>query len=662
MSPWSRRPEPFVYPYSFVRLGKPAPREASRGQERFEGLCGRITCKLKTITPLCIPDSEGAALQGDHWTLRFFRIDGEAAIPGSSLKGAIRSIFETITQSAFSVLDTGAVSHRLRLKEDDDAPAVLEQFRPVVVLRLPDGDEPGEVGEFEDVAWVANTAIEQVAPGSTRVQPGRESPAEGLPWPAGGPTGVIHITGLLPTKYRNAHFVFPRGLSLAAFKRGEFPSEARRKLPSAVAGTYDEMRTDLKYPVLRKGQLLYARVRGDEITAVADARVPRIGYERSIGETLANSGTDFLPPTSVDRLDPASRVFGVVTAEGRGDDAACGGLLRFSTARPLGALSPADFDTEVTLRILGQPHPTAAAFYLQHQQDSGQASSPDEIKPFMKGREVHRSVLYDDVDDNGDPLALLRGRKHYWHHPQAATERSEYDWTQDRWGLVARQNWGRTRRTNQNATVELLREGRAMTFRIDFEGLRDWELGALLWSLRPEWPERDLAIRLGRGKPLGLGAVLIQTQVQIIERERWYRSLDAHRPTDATEAQKGEWQRAFYAWLAQSQGAPLPEGGTRPDQLLQAVAEIPFWQDVLALLDTAGPPRFAGQSAPPPVRYPRFYAGDQAAGREQDKQVRKRTFNWFKPFKDGHRDPTEAYVPLATGVARFPMKGEKDPR
>lgn len=115
----------FLNPYNFVRyLDQPV--KASDGphlfrrcqpppHDRFTGLSGRITCRLANIAPLFISDPHGMEkddINDGHKKYRFFQIDGRKFIPGSSLRGMVRSVYEAATNSCFAVLDNRRLSYR----------------------------------------------------------------------------------------------------------------------------------------------------------------------------------------------------------------------------------------------------------------------------------------------------------------------------------------------------------------------------------------------------------------------------------------------------------------------------------------------------------------------------------------------------------------------
>lgn len=85
-------------PYDFVRLvGKGPDRKPARLHQKFHSLNGRMKCTLTARVPLFVPRAQAfrAERSRAHETLTFFR-DAQRCpvIPGTSLKGVIRSVAE----------------------------------------------------------------------------------------------------------------------------------------------------------------------------------------------------------------------------------------------------------------------------------------------------------------------------------------------------------------------------------------------------------------------------------------------------------------------------------------------------------------------------------------------------------------------------------------
>lgn len=118
----------FLNPYNFVRYLPPhrattdddastqlMGRTVPPPHDRWVGLSGSISCALEVMTPLFVSDTEGvqATSQNGHYSYRFFRIGDRKAIPASSLRGVIRSVFAAATNSCFANLGGEQLSYRL---------------------------------------------------------------------------------------------------------------------------------------------------------------------------------------------------------------------------------------------------------------------------------------------------------------------------------------------------------------------------------------------------------------------------------------------------------------------------------------------------------------------------------------------------------------------
>jgi len=93
-----------VDPYGFVRLvGRPH-RLPAHPHHRFEGHSGRLICTLTAKTSLFVYNPKFARPAGrGHEQASFPVYNGQATIPGSSLKGVIRSVAEAVEASCFTL-------------------------------------------------------------------------------------------------------------------------------------------------------------------------------------------------------------------------------------------------------------------------------------------------------------------------------------------------------------------------------------------------------------------------------------------------------------------------------------------------------------------------------------------------------------------------------
>jgi CRISPR-associated protein (TIGR03986 family) len=118
--PSGRDPDRFLNPYNFVRPLAYPKNEAGLGTDarllgrcppppldRYISLSGRIDCTLTTATPVFVSDSHEIQREGEHRTFRFSRVGSRPVIPGTALRGPVRSVFEAVTNSCWEHVDGG---------------------------------------------------------------------------------------------------------------------------------------------------------------------------------------------------------------------------------------------------------------------------------------------------------------------------------------------------------------------------------------------------------------------------------------------------------------------------------------------------------------------------------------------------------------------------
>ena len=151
----------FLNPYNFVRLlDAPRPKDNVLGScsppphDRYIGLTGRITCTVEAITPLFISDSHAIQVETvrvndkdvKHHTYRFFQLDDQPALPASSLRGMVRSVFETVTNSCFVTTDQDPLSYHFNSRRAPWlVPARVEHDGDEWRLRLLTGTTPLQI-------------------------------------------------------------------------------------------------------------------------------------------------------------------------------------------------------------------------------------------------------------------------------------------------------------------------------------------------------------------------------------------------------------------------------------------------------------------------------------------------------------------------------------
>lgn len=106
-----------INPYHFVRLGS----DVSRKKPECGTQTGVIRCHLKATQPLCIPDMPKSKMimtndtdhpNQEHRKVPFFKVGEKPVIPGSELRGMIRSAFEALSNSCLSVNNNNDLTAR----------------------------------------------------------------------------------------------------------------------------------------------------------------------------------------------------------------------------------------------------------------------------------------------------------------------------------------------------------------------------------------------------------------------------------------------------------------------------------------------------------------------------------------------------------------------
>ncbi|MBI3960151.1 MAG: TIGR03986 family CRISPR-associated RAMP protein [Chloroflexi bacterium] len=606
----SREQYRFLNPYNFVRyLPEPisAPDDpnaqllgccAPPPHDRYVGLSGRITCQLETMTPLFIADSHEVKTtkvkladgrEVEHKSYRFFQYDGKDAIPATSLRGMIRSLFEAVTNSPFSVFDGGA---RLEYRID---PAEARRFKPGIVQSLPADGRPGVVALCEEAKIgayyedpVANVlddlwhcgeeAWAIVGKTKNNVVKVETLSRDTL---AGSQVhrGWVKVTGRTIDSKRNESFFYFEGDASKA-KTVSFDAERESDLNAILHAQLHERKQDFHSQIqserLSPGNLVYVeldRADNTQVYNIALARVARLRYRHTIGNLVPGH---LKPSERYDQLDIAARLFGWVRASGeedRRERVAYAGRVQLTHAVLTEDGDKGVYADELALAILGEPKPTTTLFYLRKK--DGEWSEEQRKNPGAA-----ESIGYDGPN-------VLRGRKIYRHHG-SALNRLEYE--------RAGEN-----RDHQNRSVRGVRgPGNIFEFTIDFHNLAPLELGALLWTLNLS--DEGCYFRLGYAKPLGFGSIRMPAEKKIELRDfsQRYQSLDASGWRVATPNEKSVWLERFESAMRRRYGHPI--------------RDLPNIKDLIALL---GDPK---QSQPAHIHYPRVDTKPDPEGKN---------FEWF---------------------------------
>lgn len=656
----------FLNPYNFVRalevrnprstplLGRCAPPP----HDRFVGLTGRVICRLTATTPLFISDSEGIEEEPVgrgkiHRGYRFFREpEGNAAIPGTSLRGAVRSIFEATTNSCFAhfagnkrlsyhllpELALRLIPARVRNVNERWELELLPGTTPVTPNQRPSGPQYAAWVHVYDSLQRSKTVVQSATTPYARrkklslagYQHGEQCQA--IVEPVKHPRrnfefwNVVHLTKLgqsIPNPTGNQRLVIGRlcitnqNIENKHDERLFFTTQQHQpiELSDDVRKKYEELIADYQE---RHSDKANTRNRPES----PDGREPALSrfilertgrHEAKLRDgdlvyAMLEDGprgvftVKFIVPVSVPRVGFRRKIGALLHPEGLAKCLEYNDLC--PACRTFGWVW-GDDDPEKKMPDLDMPTAYASRLCFSHAiltQDAGKFDAtlvilstpkPTTYRFYLRPRHGKPQDGLDDhrVDYDNDGQ-ILRGRKVYRHHGGKLNPQ-EYQSVNGA-------------KSDQNRTVRgVQKAGSVFEFSVNFENLAPVELGALLWCLRLEgWNHR-----IGYAKPLGFGSAQIEIlEVSLLDAATRYASFD--RKKNCWSNKTPDWQD----WVDIFKEAMAARYGMPFDRLENI-------RDIKALLSAA---------PPYPVHYPRSTREPQAEGKQ---------YEWFVGNKRGGQDP-----------------------
>lgn len=499
----------FVNPYNFIRF----PEHKAKAYEDKDVHTGVIEYTIKTKTPLFIPNSSNMNAYDKDATdkaLDFFSYDSlkgktnyreyhEPVIPGSELHGMVRSIYEAITKSCMSVLNS----------EERPAKRTGEIFKPGLIYR----DKNGQLSlvEAEDclyqekqkngqnVTFNATFRTDKFVEGQ-KVFFKKKNRGENIKPIAinvsaqsvnQSATSGYLIKGMSGPKKHNAHIFIPlrkkvknigksdiEGLKMVILNYQSQPNceksyKQYEKQLSVFLANKDENYFPVYYSELVQGE--------NRALYLSPAAITKEISHHDIG-TLAG---EFVSCKFIEERCPGCDLFGMV---GKSNTESKASKIRFSDAK----VSKKDslemyYDASVQLPELSSPKLGNTEFYLKRPENAYFWT----YDYFIQGE----GKLKLDA-------ASLRGRKFYWNQPDMQYPKN----------VVG---------TKRNVTVRPVKEENKFCGKVFFNRISGKQLRQILWILncgdRSE-QENDIVFKLGAAKPLGFGSVQL-TVTDVKERK-----------------------------------------------------------------------------------------------------------------------------------------------
>jgi len=504
-------------PYNFVSLNDHVVRaqdipDFNKYHENMNS--GYIELSIKTLTPLYIGDKKEDS--------EFFNIGGNPKIPGSSIRGMIRTLVEIVSYGKFKFFD----DKRLYYRAIGDGSSLGRSYRHhfqdgkhsdqnvglslkvhsgimkkngnkyvIYPSRKINGIQYYRIGNFEIDVNPRHFQVDNITVNLFDFQE--------IYFKTVNESIHSHRNGRIFLKYALVKEI--SDTPLEGYKKGYLRSSGyiKDKYMQWIINEPEDRSIDVKETVIKEyeqdsGRIQYANIlneiencsdgvpvfyllnRNEDVLAFGHTGFFRLPYSKTIGEHVPDK------LKSDDIIDFAEAIFGL---EGKW-------LSRvfFEDAKLLDDPTITNIYLSVTSpKILSAPKPTTFQHYLEQPAEANR--SRKNLKHWN-----------DDVK--------IRGYKLYWHRDAPDNPNSRdgiYCW-----------NEGRIIRDSQHSIIEPIKRNVKFKSRIRFENLTDEELGCLLFTL--DLP-KNCCHKLGMGKPLGLGSIEIKAKLFVINRKKRYESL-----------------------------------------------------------------------------------------------------------------------------------------
>lgn len=498
----------FINPYNFI----PFPQKKNAAYEEQDRHTGVITYQITTKTPLFIPNTsnENAFLcdVAEHKSYDFFSyhelkagIDHkdnpmEPVIPGSELRGMIRGIYETLTDSCVSVFNDELYPERrtgdifapglIRKVVDAETKKIGYELYKAESYQYSRAFGKDETKEYSEGAVVSfQSEFRNGRNIATQVKKVEESRLVAK--------GYL-IKGEAFGRRKKHCYIFQPSQKGCIMKLDDMTI---KRLKAVIESYQSQPKQDSYYKEYQKELDIFLRGAGNEYFPVRYSFVEdfkntekrKLLYlsPAAITKEIANTSLkevlgELTKCETYQKRCPACDLFGMI---GNDHNEAIGTKVRFSDARVTTTRSSkAYYDGILTRETLGTPKLSNPEFYLQRPKGADAWN----YDYYIANGQIH---LY----SKKVPLKL-RGRKYYVHQPEVSLPKD-------------------VKKTKLNVTIRPVRTGITFQGKVFFENISQKQMDQLIWILNggseeEVTGEEHLWYKLGSGKPLGFGSVGLQ--------------------------------------------------------------------------------------------------------------------------------------------------------
>lgn len=521
----------FVNPYNFVSLGEACEKSPyiSPFEQQEKTNTGYFICELVTKTPLFIPNtSNNKALHkaeernndslSDSSSFEFFSYTNlkgqpvqnqpnyEPIIPGSEIRGAVRSVHEAAFNGCLSQVIPDKSLHRRTM--DTKLAGILIKTNKAYKIKPCERINLNTTKKYEENKYGVYFEKKDLKEGQEiyfcekRLKNGKiiRSIKRNEYHSGNWKKGYVHIGEPFEQKHSESLFVPTEEQEIVVTgkeldrleklllqyqnKTINKHLENEEQKHSGYEAYYRQFK-EFRYSEKRENQaekilVFYSKEKRTMegcswIRYLSPAMISQEVFEQTIENLLKENG-GYQPCTCRQNVCPSCALFGFVSKKASQSLAS---RVRFSDAK-IEEKNGQYFKEPVVLPELGEPKPGTVEFYTKRNTETS-GETRFWTYDYKTNGKVRMKLKPTDL--------TIRGRKFYWHHnPKNTTTKYAL--------------------TNMRQRIRPLKENQVFSFRVYFENITDQELKTLQWAL--DFNDGNCAHKIGRGKPLGYGSVKIQ--------------------------------------------------------------------------------------------------------------------------------------------------------
>lgn len=452
----------FVNPYTFVPLPRGGAKRSDCTAVTEPVFSGEIKCRLITKTQIAVPDILKNPVpdnveRTEPKKYDFFTLDGKAAIPGSGIRGVIRSVYEVLTESCMHLND----------KDDDYFHTRLNKTKPGIITFDPVKREYTlhNSKRVRDKTGSRHKTGDRVR-FDTKSGNGQASELVDSFSSGGRYQGVYLRVDTFGTGNKQSNPSVFRYIETGT-KIDKVYIDRLKVNVEMYQGQYKKDYESAIRAMETAGGWLPVWYWQDMNTGhyyLAPSQYSRAVFVKKPRNIVENAGMQAC--TSPKRCCAACAMFGFI-ADGKGDSQSRASHVRFTDA----ICEQSDcFDGSYLLPVLSGPRLSSFEFYLS-------------------GNE--RNSLGPDSSN-----VTIAGRKFYWHAPQNVITKDD-DFAKEHPKMATR--------------MQLVKKGAEFTFSVFYDRITEDQLKKLVFALDlgENFAGSARCHKLGHGKPVGLGSVKI---------------------------------------------------------------------------------------------------------------------------------------------------------